>query len=287
MTAVSSRPRSAVSVDELQRAWGAVKDGRFRRHGDGPVPSRAPRQTEAPAPVNAWRPSPGEQTIAVLGAAGSVGASTVSLALAVADPGPVRVVECCPPIASGLAAASTAEFGVHPSGWRQGTRKHVLLERGGGPFTHLTDVPLPTEGGDARQLTILDIGWDAATLQATDCWLTPAVTNADAVVVTTAATVPGLRRLEATLELLDLCADRVHVALVGFHRRRWPKGVAASAGPVTRSVLGEDRFTGIDHDRALAISGVDSRPLPEHLLRTARDLHDVCLRHGDAAHPGN
>lgn len=214
----------------------------------------------------------------VLGAAGSVGASTVSLALGTTDPGPVRVVECCAPGASGLAAASTAEFGLHPDGWRQGTRNHVLLERTGITLAQAVDVPAPTAATGERQLTIFDIGWDLSYLSATECWLASAVQTADAVVVVASATIPGMRRLEATLELLD--AETAHVVLVGLRRRKWPKSVEASAGPITRRVLEDERHIGIDEDRSLAVTGVDSRELPDHVLAAARRLHAACL-------PGN
>jgi hypothetical protein len=263
--ATTSRP--AVSVDELQRAWAAVQAGDFRRD-----PTRAnarPTRPAAPA-VSEWIPSAGERTVAVLGAAGSVGASTVALALALAAPEPVRVVECCSVTTSGMAAASTAELGLHESGWRQGGRDHVLLERGSEPLIHIDDVPTPTASEHERQLTVLDVGWDLAQVLATSGWLGDATRSADALVVVTTATVPGIRRLEAALGLLG--EDRAVVAVVGPRRKKWPKGVEHSAGPATRRALAAERCVEICEDRALAAAGLDSRPLPDAVLDAGRQL---------------
>ena len=123
--ATTSRP--AVSVDELKRAWTAVQAGDFRTGTDRGA-ARSQRPTGPADPE--WIPAAGERTIAVLGSAGTVGTSTVALALGLTAPDPVRVIECCSADASSMAAASTAELGLHTSGWRQGKRDHVLLERG-------------------------------------------------------------------------------------------------------------------------------------------------------------
>ena len=261
--------RSAVSVDELKRAWTAVQAGDFR-HGTDRGNTRPPRPT---APVDTeWIPAAGERTIAVLGAAGTVGASTVALALGLAAPEPVRVVECCSVTASAMAAASTAELGLDASGWRQGRRDHVLLERASEALVHVDDVPTPIVTEAERQLTILDIGWDVTQLLATGCWLNDTTQAADALVVVSSATVPGLRRLEAALELLDNA--RAVVAVVGPRRKKWPKGVEPSAGPITRRALDTERCVEIPQDRALAITGLDSRPMPEPVVAAVRQLLD-------------
>jgi hypothetical protein len=264
---VATTSRPAVSVDELQRAWAAVQAGNFRRD-----PSRAKGRTARPTPPagSEWIPAAGELAVAVIGAAGSVGASTVALALGLAAPEPVRVVECCSVTTSGMAAASTAELGLHESGWRQGRRDHVLLERGSEPLIHIDDVPTPTESGHEGQLTVLDVGWDLVQVLATGCWLGDATRSADALVVVTTATVPGMRRLEAALGLLG--NNRAVVAVVGPRRKRWRKGVAHSAGPATRRALAAERCVEIPEDRALAAAGLDSRPLPDAVLDAGRQL---------------
>ena len=72
-TQTSSRP---VGVDELKRAWDAVNAGEFRT---GPGAGKRPRG-RGTAATDDWSPAAGEHTIAVIGCAGSVGASTIALA---------------------------------------------------------------------------------------------------------------------------------------------------------------------------------------------------------------
>jgi hypothetical protein len=269
--ATTSRP--AVSVDELKRAWTAVQAGDFRNRADRGAGRATSRPTLPPAPAGAeWIPAAGERTIAVLGAAGTVGTSTVALALGLAAPGTVRVVECCSVTASSLAAASTAELGLHPSGWRQGKRDHVLLERASEHLVHVEEVPAPIQTEAEGQLTILDVGWSPRQVLATGCWLSDATQAADALVVVAPVTVPGLRRLEAALELLG--NGRAAVALVGPRRKKWPKGVEQSAGPITRRALDADRCVEIPEDRCLAVTGLDSRPMPEPVAGAASQLLD-------------
>lgn len=265
--------RPAVSVDELKRAWYAVQSGDFRRT------SRPAHETipvdAAPATTRSWSPAPGERVIPVIGAAGSVGASTVALALASAATQPARVVECCRPAASGLAAASTAELGLAPAGngagWRQGRRDQVLIERTSGPPTSVEDVPAPTPAAHGDQLTILDAG-DATHLATRAGWLPTAVRTAPFLVAVTAATVPAFRRLESVLALLDVDPVRVAVAVVGPVGRKWPRGVEQSAGPAVRRLIEAARVVEIPHDRTLAVNGVDSRPLPQAVTAAAARL---------------
>ena len=117
-----------VGVDELLRAHRSLMAGDFRRH---------PPRTRSHA---GWDPA--EPVLPVVGAAGGTGASTLALALATAAGG--RVVECAGVTASGLVAAPTAELGRHDSGWLQGTRGTVLIERPALGPDHLRDVPVPT-----------------------------------------------------------------------------------------------------------------------------------------------
>lgn len=262
--------RPAVSVDELKRAWYAVQSGDFRRT---PRPTRATiPATHAPT-ASEWSPAPGERVVPVVGAAGTVGASTVALALATASTRQARVIECCPPAASGLAAASTAELGVTPDGarWRQGRRDQVLIERTIGPHTAFDDLPSPTPAEHDEQLTVLDAG-DATHLASATGWLPAVVHAVRFLVVVTTATIPGFRRLEAALELLDLDPTRVAVAVVGPVRRKWPRGLEHSAGPAVRRLLHESRVVEVRHDRTLAVTGVDSRPLPGSVVAAAAGL---------------
>ena len=263
-------PNRPVAVDELRRAWHAVSSGEFR---SGPGAGRGPRGRAATAETT-WSPATGEHTIAVLGCAGSVGASTVALATALAAAGRVRVVECCSVTASGLAAASTAELGLHPTDWRQGKRDHVLLERASEVLAGVDEVPLPTEAEQERQLTILDVGWETGQLLATDCWLAEAVRTADQVVLVTTATIPGMRRLGVAIDLLSTHwqPEQIAVAVRGPRRKKWPRGLEHAGGPSVRRALDADRCVEIPEDRELAVNGLDSRPVPAPLISAARQL---------------
>ena len=271
MTTAAPPGRRPHSLEELKRAWRALEAGEFRA---SPSAATGTRSQDAHARAAEWIPAAGERTLAVLGCSGSVGASTIALATAMNAPGPVRVVECCSVTSSGLAAASTAELGMHSSGWRRGTRDHVLLERTSEILAGADEVPAPIETEHETQLTILDIGWEAGQLLATECWLADAVRGADQVVLVTSATVPGMRRLEGTLHLLAGTREpeQIVVAVVGPRRKKWPKAVEHSGGPAVRSALAGERCVEIPEDRELAVTGLDSRPVPAPLVAAARQL---------------
>lgn len=266
-TQTPSRP---VGVDELKRAWRALNAGEFRT---GPGAGKGPRGRGVTA-EDSWSPADGEHTIAVIGCAGSVGASTVALAAGLAAAATVRVIECCSVTASGLAAASTAELGLHPTDWRQGKRDHVLLERASEVLAGVDEVPLPTDAQNETQLTILDIGWEAGQLLATDCWLAEAVRNADQIVLVTTATVPGMRRAGVVMELLanHWRPEQIVLAVRGPRRKKWSRGLEHAGGPAVRRALDADRCVEIPEDRELAVNGLDSRPVPAPLISAARQL---------------
>jgi len=266
-TQTSSRP---VGVDELKRAWDAVNAGEFRA---GAGAGKGPRG-RGTAAADDWSPAAGEHTIAVIGCAGSVGASTIALAAGLAAAAPVRVIECCSVTASGLAAASTAELGLHPTDWRQGKRDHVLLERASEVLAGVDEIPLPIDAEHETQLTILDVGWEAGQLLATDCWLAEAVRTADQVVLVTTATVPGMRRASVALELLaNHCQpEQIALAVRGPRRKKWTRGLEHAGGPALRRALVADRCVEIPEDRELAVNGLDSRPVPAPLISAARQL---------------
>ncbi len=267
MTQTLGARRTAVSVDELKRAWSAVQAGRFRTRAGAIRELREP----APAPAgNGWEPGPGERVLPVIGCAGSCGASTISLALAGAAAFPARVVECSSVTASGLVAASTAELGLHESGWTRGTRDGVLLERASNVLVSVEEVPTPSVPDRIIGLTVLDVGWEIGQVLTTPAWLGEQVRGADLVILVTTATVPGLRRLEGALELLvgtSTCA-----AVIGPKRKKWPRPVGYSAGPLTRALKAAGRLVDVPQDRALAIAGLDATPLPTPLLDAAAAL---------------
>jgi len=269
--AVATRP--PVSVAELQRAWHAVQTGQFRRviQEDSPTTQSLPAQT-----VPSWTPSRNERVLPVVRCAGAYGATTFALALATAANTDARVVECSSATTSGLAAASTAELGAHPSGWVQGSRGDVLLQRTGVALANLHDVPSPMPA-EKSTLTVLDVGWELGQVLNTPSWVAAQLSQAAAVIVVTCATVPGLRHLEGALALLD--GSPTVVAVLGPPRKRWPKPVQHTAGALTLAADQAGRLVVIPWDPRLAVAGLDSTPLPATLLDAAAtvlqrvDLH--------------
>ena len=182
-----------VAVDELTRAYRAVTLGEFRTGS-----RRAGRSAED---IAEWSAVDGEQVVVVVGCVGGAGASTVALGLASAAEG-ARVVECCTVAASGLAAASSAELGVSPDGWVQGSRGPVLVERRGERIASPARCPAPTV--TTKSLTVLDCGWDVDLLVGDDGWLGATIRNVPAAAVVARPTVPGMRRLEGGVGLVRL-----------------------------------------------------------------------------------
>ncbi len=269
-----------MDVDELKRAWHAVRAGDFR------TANHRSRRDHTGA-TDTWTPDPREEFVVVLGCAGSSGATTVALAMGLSVTAAVRVVECGPVTTSGLAAASTAELGLHPAGgWLQGRRDHVRLERASEVLPGPPAVPHPTppdlssmrqkhETGEVTScLTILDAGWDAGQLLVTNSWIADTVRTVDHLVLTTRATTPGMRRLEGVLDLLSGTRDmeQVKVAVIGPRRKKWHRGLEHAGGPGVRRVLDAGHYVEIPQNPALAVEGLDSRPLPAEVVDAARRL---------------
>ncbi|WP_067429021.1 hypothetical protein [Nocardioides jensenii] len=267
-TQAATRP---VGVDELKRAWQAVNAGDFRT---GHRVISKPRGRVTTDELEVWSRATGEHTIAVLGAIGSAGASTVALAAGLAAVSPVRILECCSVSTSGLTAASTAELGLHADRWRQGKRDHVVLERASEILAAVDHVPVPTDAVHENQLTILDVGWEVGQLLGTDCWLADAVRTANQVVVVTTATIPGMRRLAVAMDMLasHWQPEQITLAVRGPRRKKWPRGLEHAGGAATHRALAQDRCVEIPEDRELAVNGLDSRPVPPHLISAARLL---------------
>lgn len=241
-----------VAVDELTRAYRAVTLGEFRTGS---------RRVGGSIGVDSgWSPADDEQLVAVVGCLGGAGASTVALGIASAAED-ARVVECCTVAASGLAAASSAELGITPDGWVQGSRGPVLVERRGERIESPVQCPAPAV--TTRSLTVLDCGWDVDLLVGGDGWLGAAIRSLPAVVVVTRPTVPGMRRLEAAVGRLGL--DRVCAVVVGVEKRR-PRPVEQALGPSGRALRAEGRLIGLPHDPTLAMEGLTPEPLPAPIL---------------------
>ena len=241
---------TAHSVAELREAWRAIEAGEFAR---GPRSATAARNGMAH-----WTPSQGERVVTVVGCAGGVGASTLALALATAAGAPARVVECCPPLASGFSAAANAELGTDGP-WRRGSRGDVFLER---PTT--TDAIVPVPAASVVEWTFVDASWTTLSDPGAG-WLRSLVRTLDEVVMITNATVPGLRRLESCAELLGRDALGV---VVGTTAKRWPRPVKVAAAGIPARV----HLTDFPLDSRLQVTGLTPDPLPAPLLKAAENV---------------
>ncbi len=251
-----------VAVSELQAAWNAVQSGQFRR---GPQMS-----VNAPAAIAlaglSWR-SP-RSVLPVIGAHRGAGTTLVALALATAHGQPTHLVECAPTVGSGLVAAATAELG--PVGdWSRGTRGAVVIDR---LLNAPQTLPTPEPPDGESTLTIVDVARDLAKLVESDDWAAEMVRSSDSAVVTSAATVPGMRQLEAAIFLLG--PDKVRAAVLGPAVRRWPRSVAQAAGPLTRALHDQGRVVAIPHIKTLAVDGITAAPLPAAITKAAGNLLD-------------
>ncbi len=226
---------------------------------------------------------PDEAVLPVLGCVAQAGASVLSVALATVA-GSARVLECCTATATGLDTAATAELGTSDNNWRVGRRDQVWIARNAEVLLDVTEVPLPDIPPAAIDLSVLDIGWDVGHVLTCDSWIREQVTDADSLIALTTPTIPGLRRLETTLTLLD--PARVAIAVVGAPPRRWARALTTSMGPMTSAAMEAGRIVAVPHDKNLALRGLDSAPLPTSLLRAAETL----LQHtaaGDHHQKGN
>lgn len=237
----------------------------------------------------------------MLGCAGSSGATTVALAMGLSASAPVRVVECGSVSTSALASASTAELGLHvDGGWLLGRRDHVQLERASAiiPGPHAVAHPTPAEPlaiteRDEQEVaqsycfTILDAGWEAGQLLTTNSWIAETVRTVDHLVLTTRATTPGMRRLEGVLDLLagTRCPKQLKVAVIGARRKKWHRGLEQAGGPGVRRVLDAGNYVEIPEVPALAVTGLDSRPLPAGVVEAARRLLPTHEEHHRDSNP--
>lgn len=247
---------TAVSVDELQRAWAAVTAGEFR----GAATRRASRT------ATRWQPD--EPVVAVAGAGGRVGASTIAVATATAAQRRVRVIECGPMHATGLAAATTAELGVTATGWRQASRDQVLIERTTRSIEHPDDVPMP-ETADC-DLTLIDVSWDLTRLAHSGSWLASTVETAPLIIVTV-ATVPGLRALDNALQLTNR-PEATWCVVVGPRPKKWPKPLHLATTAAITGANEAGRLLTVPDVSSVALTGLTPEPLPPHLVTACRPI---------------
>jgi hypothetical protein len=248
-----------VPLGEVQGAVMALRRREFRR-GSGPA------ATSCTPPV-VWRTEPGEVPVVVLGCGGSAGATTVALLLAEAA-GRSRIVECAPGGRSGLAGASTAELGVTPEGWVEGSRGEVGMQRRREHLPSPDTVPLPVPGLPGG-VTVVDAWWDLRQVLAGGGWLADLARGCPRVVLVARATVPGMRQLESDLALLE--AERCWAVATGLPAR-WPRTLEHSLGVRTSGLRQAGRLIGLPDDRSLSFSGITTEQLPRSLHRSASRL---------------
>lgn len=258
-----------VGVDELRRAWHAVQAGEFRTAGSTERTRRRPPRPDSTQARIVWTPPAGERLLPVVGCAGSCGATVLAVAMATAAEGSARVVECASATATGLAAASIAELGSTSDGWVQGSRGQVRLDRAGTQRPHVDAIPAPPKA-EQPMLTIIDVAHPVEQVLAGGGWLDDLLAATPVVVLVARATVPGLRRLETCVDLVG--AGRVVAAVLGPTRKRWPREVTYSLGPLTRSLIAADQLVEIPGDRGLAVTGLTSASLPSSLITAAAIL---------------
>lgn len=234
-----------ITLTQLRGAWAAVTSGVFDAAGAD------------------WDQVPVD--VVVVGAHGGSGATTMALAIATAGNG--RVLELATARTGGLVAASTAEQGVTASGWRRGTRGVVVIDYLDQWQCGHIPAPEPVAGGAG--VTVVDLA-DAARG-------TPLIPHARAlldraclVVVTAAATVPGMRHLGVALEVLG--GGPLSVAVLGPARKRWPKPTAAALPAPARALERDGRLVVLPHHHDLAVYGLTPQPLPKAVLDTANEL---------------
>lgn len=248
------------SIAELQRAVSALETGEFRqgRRGDTGRGLRSAERWHTP-----------ERVIAVLGAGGRVGATTVAVAVADLVGDGARVVEAAPMHATGLAAASSAELGVNEHGWRQGFRGEILLERTGAFVNGPSAVPIPTTS--AHSLTVVDVGWDIGQVMADSSWIRDVIMRVPLLIVTV-ATAPGVRALDTALHLSGRSDAGVSAFVLGPPRKRWPAVASIALAGKALELDRAGRVRAFPLDRRLAAAGITGDPLPAHLVRAVQPI---------------
>lgn len=264
-----SATTAGVGVDELERAWRAVRAGQFRAGQ-----FRAERSA-----VDGWVSGSGgpdlipAPVVLVAGAHGWSGTSTTALLIADAAARrgtAVRLVDVAAPARSGFAAAAATEHGLDESGrWRQGSRGPVSVQRLAGPVNRPAAVPPPPTGPDGT-VTVVDVGWPISDLledldgdPAGRCWLGALLRSAP-LVLTARATIPGLRHVDATVDALAAVrvpGARVVLALLGPATR--PRLLSASTA--VQGAQREQLLVSVPDRPALTRAGLTPAPLPRQL----------------------
>ncbi len=214
----------------------------------------------------AWQPRWDETVLAVCGVTGSVGATTVSLAVASVAllTGPARLIECAPPSRSGLVAAADSELGAGRGGWSRGQRDELTLIRRSAESLFDAPPPPPEEDG---MFTVLDAGDLLTERPAPQSFAAEVVSGW---VIVAKASVPCLRQLELVLDRSP--AHSPILAIIGAPPGRWARPLVSAIQPRTRALIEAGRSVTFRHDRRLAMTGLTPDPLPNHMTASARRL---------------
>lgn len=175
-------------------------------------------------------------------------------------------METCGSTASGLGYAADAELGVVDRGWLRGSRQSVVVERRTDSLSTPDHVPPPADSD--LHLTVVDSSWELASLLGSSGWLGQITRRSSPVVLVARASVPGLRRLAAAIELIG----EARTVAVTVGAKRWPRPVEQSAAPAVRRLREAGRFVTVPGLPALALSGLTPDALPPAILRPARTL---------------
>ncbi|WP_310961339.1 hypothetical protein [Nocardioides terrisoli] len=230
-----------------------------------PIPAAQTSSANGPEPA-ALRSAADGQQVTVVGAEPGAGTSTIALAIAEAlaqrEGPPVELIDLAPTQRSGLICAADRELGTDRSGWSAGTRGNLTIRRAH-PEEPLATPTAPC-GPPARR--VIDAASSTADADGLDA-------SSASVVMVCRATVPGVRRAELALEQLPTTAVLAAIAPLGS--RRWQGPVHASMGPRARRLAAAGQMVLVSGDRRLAISGIDSTPLPRSVLAAGARLADL------------
>ena len=251
-----------VTVAELQAALSAVWAGEFRTQGRAATRTRPPHR-EAGGTLSG-------RVVMVVGCHGGAGASTLALAVAEAasqSGRSARLIDCASPERSGLTTAVDAELGVDGSGWRQGRRAGLHIDRVCDALASATDVPAPSDEWLGQvEVTVVDTAWGVSDILDGDCWLAQ-VSSSAVVVLVARTTIPALQQLE---QALGTCPGDPVVALLG--PTRWDRSVYATAGRLLKAADSVGRVVRVPSDRHLSVAGISCAPLPKAVAEGGRQI---------------
>jgi len=166
-----------------------------------------------------------------------------------------------------LTTAVDAELGVDGSGWRQGRRAGLPIDRVCDAFASATEVPAPSDESTGRfEVTVLDTAWGVSDVLAGDCWVAQVIIS-EVVVLVARTTIPALQQLERAL---GACPGDPVVALLG--PTRWDRSVYATAGPLLKAAESARRVVRVPSDRHLSVAGISCAPLPKAVAEAGRQI---------------